>query len=173
MTRLRLLAAVAAVLALPVASQGAIITFGAFLEGVQETPPNASLATGQVVLKYDDVAKTFDLALVAEGLPLAELTGAHIHLAPPGVPGSVIVNLSASQVYGAGVLIGRGIVGGSFPPANEADLLAENTYINLHSATYPGGEIRGQLVSDPVPEPMTIGVLGAGGMVLLGLRRRR
>jgi hypothetical protein len=30
----------------------------------------------------------------------------------------------------------------------EADLLSGNWYLNLHSNTYPGGEIRGQLIAN-------------------------
>jgi len=70
---------------------------------------------------------------------------------------------------GNGIAYTRFITGGLFPAANEADLLAGNTYIQINT---PGGtkNIRGQLI--PVPEPMTLVGLSTG-LGLLLLRRRR
>ena len=49
---------------------------------------------------------------------------------------------------------------------------AGKAYLNIHSAAYPGGEIRGFLV--PVPEPETYALMMAGlGLVGLAARRRR
>lgn len=45
-------------------------------------------------------------------------------------------------------------------------------YLNIHTSTFGGGEIRGQIL--PVPEPSTIGLVGLSlaGMIGLGIRRR-
>jgi len=45
-------------------------------------------------------------------------------------------------------------------------------YFNIHTSTFGGGEIRGQIL--PVPEPSTLGLIGLGlaGMIGLGIRRR-
>jgi CHRD domain len=51
-------------------------------------------------------------------------------------------------------------------PAQVADVLAGNTYINITDPVFPSGEIRGQIV----PEPGSIAVLGVVG--LLAMRRR-
>ncbi len=36
-------------------------------------------------------------------------------------------------------------VSGTFPSVNEADLLNSNTYLQIHTTAYAGGEIRGQV----------------------------
>src|SRR2546428_576238 len=54
-----------------------------------------------------------------------------------------------------------------------AQALADGeAYFNIHSTTFPGGEIRGFLV--PVPEPTTVGLIVIGGMTaLLAARKTR
>ncbi len=66
-------------------------------------------------------------------------TAGHIHKAAVGVNGGVIfpfTNLASP-------------INLTTPPldaAQEADLMAELYYVNIHSAAFPGGEIRGQLI---------------------------
>jgi hypothetical protein len=45
-------------------------------------------------------------------------------------------------------------------------------YVNIHDATFPEGEIRGQL-SQVVPEPSAIGILGLGVIAIFALTRRQ
>ena len=52
-----------------------------------------------------------------------------------------------------------------------AGLAGGTTYLNIHSSTFPNGEIRGFLV--PIPEPSTLLFAGAALASLALLRRRR
>jgi hypothetical protein len=58
-------------------------------------------------------------------------------------------------------------------PLEVSELDGGLMYMNIHDATFPGGEIRGQL--DPVvPEPATIGLIGFGfALCALGVAARR
>jgi len=88
----------------------------------------------------------------------------HIHgPAGPGTNASVIVGLAPYHFTQADPATGGIIYGKVQIPADKvAALLANLCYINLHTASYPGGEIRAQLISEgnrpPViacPEPVT------------------
>ena len=66
---------------------------------------------------------------------------AHIHgPAGPGSNGPVILPLTPSGAT-SGVITG----GGTLTPMQVQQILEGQTYINLHTATFPGGEIRGQI----------------------------
>jgi hypothetical protein len=56
-------------------------------------------------------------------------------------------------------------------PGDVPGLLAGQFYINVHTATNPNGEIRGQLVPVPEPSALLLGAFGAIGFVRL--RRAR
>jgi hypothetical protein len=53
-------------------------------------------------------------------------------------------------------------------------ILNQRAYLNFHTIQYGGGEIRGTLVSAPIPEPAAGALAGIGllGVVGLALRRR-
>jgi len=72
----------------------------------------------------------------------------HIHgPATTNKNASVLVSLVPYNFTAANATNG-GVIVGSVPwPTNHtADLLAGDTYLNVHTAQYPGGEIRGQLI---------------------------
>ena len=112
------------------------VKFNVVLNGANETTPNTSMATGTGALVFNTTTKVFTLSVTHT---LASATGGHIHKAAAGANGPVIFPLSS---------LVSPIMYTSLPldAAQEAELNAGLYYINLHSAAFPGGEIRGQLV---------------------------
>jgi hypothetical protein len=91
------------------------------------------------------------------------LQAGHIHFAMPGMNGAVILpfpNLPAGATSGtfSGMLTAANLTPVdpilTFDQAVAA-LEAGNTYTNLHTANFPGGEIRGQNPAPPAPVVVT------------------
>jgi MYXO-CTERM domain-containing protein len=143
------------------------IHFFIYMNGFEETPPNASPAAGGGVAAYNPITGELSLSVFFVGLT-APVTFSHVHLGPPGVMGPPIVDTTPfSPPVTAGAIVTGPI---PFPAIHVPALLAGDTYFNIHTAAFPGGEIRGQL--NPVPEPsaFALGVVGLGALTLM--RRR-
>ena len=123
--------------------------FGGPVDGSQEVPPVVTAATGQatVVISGDD--STIWYVVEYSGLSGA-LAAAHIHVGASGANGGVILPLVASASPMVGTLTAT-----NFTPSGAittfaqavAAIKAGGTYVNLHTAANPGGEIRGQVVA--------------------------
>lgn len=156
------------IVALAGRSQAATFTFDNFLTGLQEVPPNASPAIGQITGTYNDVTNTFDFSLVFFGL-LSPATAAHLHApAPPGMNAPVAIGFVG---FPAGVTSGSYANSYIFTASQETSLLSGFMYVNVHSDLFPGGEIRGQIIL-PVPEAETFVLLGLGMVGLVAFARR-
>lgn len=109
----------------------------ATLRGSNEVPSNSSTATGNAILVFDKATKKFTITVNYTGLTA---TAAHIHRALAGTNGPVMFGFVSSIIspiyYPSAVLTAT----------QEADLTSNLYYVNVHSATAPGGEIRGQLL---------------------------
>jgi hypothetical protein len=172
-----LAAALAAAALFPAPARADLITFTADLMGSQETPPNLSPAIGHGDFVYDSIAHTITFDVTYSGL-VAGATVSHFHDGPPGVAAPVVHGVSIIPGSTSGELVGiwssTDLVE-PLTPVLEAELLAGNIYFNIHSTTFPGGEIRGQLeqVSTAVPEPGSLTLLAMGALGLAGYRWRR
>ncbi|MBX2999216.1 MAG: CHRD domain-containing protein [Caldilineaceae bacterium] len=119
------------------------LLFNVTLSGAQEVPPNNSTATGSATVVVNTADNSLQYNISFTGLTSQE-TGAHIHgFAPPGTNAGILFNLPAGNPK-VGTL--------SYTDAQEANILAGLTYINIHSSTFPGGELRGQ-IANPVATP--------------------
>jgi hypothetical protein len=107
------------------------------LTGTQEVPPNPSLASGRSTITVAPDKLVTGMIVVSGMTP----TMAHIHEATKGVNGPVIVPFVRS-----GENTFAPAPGARLTDAQYASYLAGKLYVNVHSSTYPGGEIRLQLV---------------------------
>lgn len=141
-----LLAGVLGAVTCPARAQ--MLELRATINAAQEVPSNSSAATGSAVMLYDVGANTFDLVVSINGLANAA-SASHIHEAAAGANGPVVTNLGADAAYTrAGHALHatfRGLTYGG----DRRRLIRGEAYFNLHSAQFPGGEIRGQLVPRP------------------------
>lgn len=118
------------------------------------TPAVTSSARGNVSLRLSD--SSIDFVLNLDPLPATAISAAHIHVGAPGTNGPIIFSLYQSVIDGpfAGSRSGtlqsfnletqpaRGV--SSMSDAINA-ILSGNAYVNVHTAAFPNGEIRGQL----------------------------
>ncbi|MBK6898326.1 MAG: CHRD domain-containing protein [bacterium] len=119
------------------------------LTGASEVPPNASPAVGIATLTVDTETLIGTYTLQFSGLTSAQ-TAVHFHTAAAGVNGPVAFGLP----------LGSPIAGTwNLTAPQYASLVAGSIYLNVHSTTFPGGEIRGQMTLDHVVagEEMTFG----------------
>jgi hypothetical protein len=134
----------AAVLLLGSASAGGR-PFSTTLTGADEAPgPGDPDASGFVSLSLNQGQAEVCFDLSWEDID-GTVFAAHIHVAPPGVPGPIVVPLFMGESF-PGTGRDSGCVGGvdqALIKAIRHDPAAY--YVNIHSDVFPAGAIRGQL----------------------------
>ena len=121
----------------------------ATLGGDQEVPATTHAGTGAAaVSNYDPAMRTFDIDVTVSDLLPGDVNGFHIHQERVGANGPIIVNFPIGPALvpsGSGFTFNAtGLV---LPDLSEAAFLGGGTYVNIHTASFPGGAIRGQLFS--------------------------
>jgi hypothetical protein len=133
--------------------------FKANLSGFEEIPTLFSPASGTFRAKLVD-GDHLDYELTYSGFTTAVLF-AHIHLGRPAVAGGVMAFLCGgggkpSCPQGSGTVTGTIAVGDIIGPSGQgvspgqfdrfvAAMQSGAAYVNVHSSTFPTGEIRGQI----------------------------
>lgn len=113
------------------------VKFNVSLNGSLEVPTNTSTATGSFVGTYNKTTKVISYTINYNGIMP---TAWHIHKGAVGVNGGVIFPL------GTTFNTAFSSTTAALTAEQETDLMAGNYYVNIHSASKPGGEIRGQLI---------------------------
>lgn len=141
--------------------------FQAVVRGTQETPANASVGRGHLDLTISADGTQISYTLVYPSVP-GGVTQAHLHLgqlsvaggiflflctnlgngpagtqACPDAPGQVSGTWTASDITSGAA--GQGIAPGDFKAVLRS-IRNGVVYVNVHSHTYPPGEVRGQIL---------------------------
>ena len=144
-------------------SMWAQIQFTADPTGTQEVPPNVAV-TGRGIGTFTLTGQELAFKVTVDGLT-GPIAMAHFHNAAVGVDGAVVKTITADFVGN----IASGIWKSTDPePLTQAlinELQAARLYVNIHTASFPGGEIRGQLG----PATLVSAVLPASRSVQVGV----
>ena len=128
-------------------------------------PTNDGNGTGTISGDYDDVTNSLNYTITWMDLP-SSVTNMHFHNAPVGSAGGVDLSIpapwSSPQVDSA-----------TLNATQETNLLSGEWYVNVHTVNYGGGEIRGQVIVNPVPIPAAVWLFGSGLLGLIGIARRK
>jgi CHRD domain-containing protein len=118
------------------------VTITVPLSGEQHVPPVATAGTGSGVLSVNLATGAFSGTVIFSGLS-SVATAAHIHEGAAGLNGPIIIPLDGAI----------GVTNGTFTvPAGTVMTAAQlnalqigGLYIQIHTLTFPGGELRGQM----------------------------
>lgn len=158
--------------------------FTATLNGAQANAGagTGSSATGLATLLLNDAMTELTMSIEFDGITTADITSFHIHIAPAGANGGVAFGLVSpnSDTNGDFMDLGNGFFsvwdgaeGQGTTLADQLDnLFNEGLYFNAHTAAFPGGEIRGQILRGAVPEPSSAFILGMGFIGLFSRRKK-
>lgn len=144
-----------------------IVAFGLPIDGAQEvgdmTPPDDAPAMGTFNVIYDDATNTLRVTgtfmdLTGELLPVGDVdaegnpqSAIHLHQGAVGENGPILRNLTVND---------DGSFEGTFTltDAEEALLLDQALYVNIHTDEFGAGELRGQLAVEVENDVVVLGV---------------
>lgn len=175
----------------------ALLIYQANLSGASEVPPAATPGSGSTLVTFNTALQTLRVQVDFQNL-IAPTTAAHIHVRanPSDQTGGVVTQTPSFAGFPVGVtsgsydqtfdmtlpgsynpsFLGGALAGGSTAVAFAyiLDGLADGrAYVNVHTTSFPAGEIRGDLAAPSIPEPGTWSLLIAGfGLTGAALRRR-
>jgi hypothetical protein len=187
---------IVAALVLPASTaHSATMTFIAGLSGANERPdPVSSPGTGLAIVVLDPTAETIQILATFSSLT-SPTTAAHIHCCAPlntnagvattvpafigfplgvtfGAYMSPVFSLADALIYNPAFITAQGGLRQA-EAALIAGIVAGQSYFNIHTVNFPGGEIRGQLAAvAPVPLPASV-ILFGSALLGLGLFRGR
>jgi len=137
-----------------------IIQFTANLSGANETP-----APGVLTGAFANATVTLDLATgrVTWSIDVFNMpsgtNNAHFHVGGPGLAGPTVVNIAFPPNISNDYNLSGSATAANLTPRNDQGirswddfiqaLMGGQTYLNIHSAVNPGGEIRGQVIRVP------------------------
>ncbi|MCZ2357187.1 MAG: CHRD domain-containing protein [Bacteroidia bacterium] len=111
--------------------------FTAELSGAKQMPPVTTNAKGVAIILIPRALNKVYIWATTSGLT-GTITSCHLHKAPDGQSGGVILDLTAIKserhIFGNVAIV---------PTITLADLIAGNIYLNIHTAANSSGEIRG------------------------------
>jgi hypothetical protein len=129
-------------------------SFGAFLTGTEEVPPVNASGAGSA--RFEVIENGMGIRYEIRVANTTGIVAAHIHKAAFGVNGPIMINLIPSQTPSGleNGLIAEGVLRAEdlrpmFSSDNLDELIANlnngMAYVNLHTQSNPGGQIRGQI----------------------------
>ena len=118
----------------------------ATFSGASETPAIPSSGTGTAVISYDQGTKVITYTLTWQlGLATDQTVNMHFHGAADGDDthsSGVVIPITGFSTGSSGTLSGSTR---ALSQEEENQLLAGRWYVNIHSSTYPGGELRANI----------------------------
>ncbi len=131
--------------------------FSADLNGNNQPTPIATTGHGRATFTLSENGDALHYML--ESYNIDDVTASHIHVGEPGVNGGVTAFLYSGTpagpvngVLSSGVITEADLLGafaGDFAGFVDA-LMSGGLYVNVHTSANPGGEIRGQIMTDPL-----------------------
>jgi hypothetical protein len=111
------------------------------LSGPVEVPPGDPDGSGLATFIIDPARSQLCYAIVVKDIMLPAIL-AHIHIAPAGVAGPIVVPLAAPDANGTS----SGCIGGIDQQLLRAiKSHPRQYYVNVHTTDFPAGAVRGQL----------------------------